>query len=705
MPNYTKCFQAHSKIINLQVRKDDTIAFATTNSGIRIMDLKNCDIKSNILPDELHNTTTAVVFSNDAKVVAFANKNIIHIMVLQTQKILKTIELNDGNVDILSFDPSSDYLIVGTSTGRVLQYRYNSIMPIARLCSFPYHFPDEKILKIDTNFVSAFTFFHDKVACSGYGGSIYVINLHTRENTQIITRSRVKVQTLYFLDEDTLISGNVDGVLEIISLKETKTIKRLNTPFINIKNIVAMPSRDYILVSSNKKFISLINIKTLKVIDNKYLNFDYKIQKILPKNEESILVVLADNTVLSVELPNMKQLKRLIDENKLSSAYQLITKAPMLKGTQEHKRLEEIYAQHMHKATEALICNDTILADGYTSIFKYVSSKKNEIDLLYITFKYYDKFKLLFHENKYALAYSMAEKYPPLKQTIEFKHMEKKWKKSFLNAQKQVLAKNSESARVLLNDYMSVHSKRPLIKFILHKNSELINFLKAIEQKEFQTISTLIKDNQYFANMSYYKALNDDMDANFKESKKLMNIGNTALAKILIKHVEENPKYEKEATLLLEECNSIEELYLAYINNDLFKCYTLLDANPLLKTTELAYKLQNEWKKSIQKCEKFALKGDVTAIEENLGHLLKLVSRQEKTGDLLRLAYQIKISKFINKNLFQAAKEYTSTYTNLFGLDKEIKIIIKLYSNKFSKKITLTSSQARPKPKDFWLYA
>ena len=669
------------------------------------MDLDNYQIKSNILPEKLYSTTRAVAFSYDAKIVAFANKNIIHIMVFQTQKILQTIELDDGDVDILNFDAGSEYLIVGTTTGRVIQYRYNSIMPIARLCSFPYHFPDEKILKINKNFVSAFTFYNDTIACSGYGGSIYVINLHSRENKQIITRSRVKIQTLYFLDEETLISGNVDGVLEIISLNDTRTIKRLNTPFINIQSIVSMPSKDYILVNSNKNFISLINIKTLKVIDNKYLTFDYNIQKVIPNDESSILVILQDNTVLSVELPNIKQLKKLIDDNKLSSAYQLIMKAPILKETREHQRLEKKYSEYMQKATQALICKDTLAADEYVSMFKHLASKKNEIDLLYITFKYYDKFKLLFHENKYALAYAMAEKYPPLKETIEFKNMEKKWKKSFLNAQKQVLAKDLESARVLLNDYMNVVSKRHLIKFILHKNSELINFFKAIEKKEFQTITTLIKENQYFANMSYYKSLNEDMNAIFKESKKLMIKGNTILAKIFIKRLKENPKYEEKAILLFHECNIIEELYSAYIQNDLFKCYTILDANSLLKTTELAITLQDKWKKNVQECEKFALKGNVKKIEQNLDDLLKLVSRQEKTGDLLRLAYQIKIFNFINKNSLQDAKECTSTYTNLFGLDKEIKILIKHYTNKFSKQITLTSSQAKSKPKDFWLYA
>ena len=479
MPKLTKCLKAFSSILSLKVLDNNTIIFATTNSGIRVVETEDCSVLSNILPIELNQETRFVEFSQDAKLVAFVNGTTVHVMLLSTQKVIKTIKV-DSHIEIISFDPSSTYIIIGTSNGRVVQYRFNSSSKLSRLCSFPYLLPDEKFSKKETNFVSAFAFNNDKIACSGYDGAIYVINLHTRDNTKIITRSRVRIETLYFLDNTHLISGNIDGVLEIIDLNETSKIKRLNAPFTKIKNIIAMPNKEFILISSNKNYISLVNIKTLKVIETNYLEFDTKIDKIVQKNEDSLLVILKDATVLNVELLNLNTLKSLINDNKIYEAHKLLQQAPMLRGSKEDTHLQECYEENLEKAVKYIIKGDLNSAGDITRPLMKIPSKKDEVELIYTAFKHYEKFQNFFHEKKYNLVYSMADRFPALKYTLEYKSVEKFWQKNFVEAQKQMLLNNTESARALLSDYIMVPSKRSVIKFILYKNKDFINFLQAI---------------------------------------------------------------------------------------------------------------------------------------------------------------------------------------------------------------------------------
>jgi hypothetical protein len=703
LPKYTKCFKAFSRIINLQ-SLDDTIIFSTTQSGIRTVDKQSCATLTNILPQYLDKTTTATPFSPNEKLVAFANVNSVKVMVLSTQKILTTINLKDESIDIIDFDPTSKYIIIGTNKGRILQYRYNSRLQLSRLCSFPYHFPDEKILKIKDNYVSALTFYEDKMACSGYGGTIYIINLHSRENKLDITRSRVKIEALCFIDNDTLVSGNVDGVIEVISLKSPSDIKRMNAPFTKIKHIVVMPNKDYILISSDKNFISLINIKTLKIVDNKYIEFEQNIDKLIKKDDESLLVVLRDSTVLNVELLNINTLKTLIKTNRLVQAYKLLAKAPMLRGSKEQKKLQEKYEQKLKEAIKYLIKDDKESAQDITKPLMQLASKKDEIKLIYEAFKHYDKFKILFHEKKYPLAYSMCNKYPALKETIEYKSMEKFWQNSFVNAQKQMLLNNTESARVLLNDYLLVSSKRAIIKFILYKNKEFISFLKAIEKKEFKKITNIVKENHTFTNIDYYKALKGEMQENLNEAKSLIKIGNISLAKIIIERLEKDPKYEDIAYSLYQECDDIKKLFDAFNDDNLLLCYTILDAKPSLRTTDLAIHLEELWKQTMDECEKLAIMGKLQELEERLSELKAIASRADKIGDIYRIAYQTKITHLIKTKKYKSAKKYITIYTDLFGLDEEIKNIIKLYVKESSLKITLTSSQAKRKPRDFWLY-
>lgn len=703
MPKLTHCFKAHSSIIDLKVLENGTLIYSTTNSGIRIVDSDDYSVLSNFLPEELHQDTKTT-FSPDGKLLALINKNIIYIMLLENQQIIKKIQIFDDLVDVAHFDYSSNYLIVGTNEGRVLQYRYNSNTQISRLCSFPHHLPDEKPEKVQNNFVSAIASFKDTIASTGYGGTIFVMHLHARDNKLLISRSRVKIETLCFLDEETLISGNVDGVLEIIDLNKPKQIRRLNAPFTKVKHIVPMPNRDYILVASDKNFISLINIKTLKVVDNKYLELDGKIKKLINKDDKSLVVVLEDNSVQNIELLHLDKLRSLIHSNKLYQAYKLLIKAPMLRNSKEEKELEERYKETIKEAIHSMLQGDEIRAKEITNNLKNLSSKKDEIELIFIAFKYYEKFQLMFHEQKLNIAYSMCDKYPALKYTREYKSMEKQWHDKFIQAEKEMHLNNIKAARALLNEYMLVSSKRTLIRFILYKNKEFIGFLRAIENKEFQQVTDLAKKHQTFTELYHYKSLNEEIKNSVSEAQKLIKIGNTHLAQVLIDKLEENPKYAAVAQTLQEQCDAVQKLYTLYNNDDFRKCYTLLDTNKFLKHTDLGEYLEEKWKHLIDKCEKHALNGRIESVETLLKEFRYVASRSDRTGDLLRLASQRKILYFLQQKEYNQAKEYISKYTDIFGVDAELTPLIKRYEVLSHSKIELTSQQKRNKPRDYWLF-
>jgi len=703
LPKSTHCFRAHSSILDLAVLENDTIIFSTKNSGIRVVDKDDYTILSNVLPQELEGASMSV-FSPDGKVVALVKHNIINIMVLKNQKILKVIQVPDERIESVHFDTSSNYLIVGTSEGRVLQYRYNSNTQLSRLCSFPYHFPDERPEKVKGNFVSAITSYKDKVASSGYGGTIFVMGLHVRNDKIVINRSRVRIETLCFIDENTLVSGNIDGVLEIIDLHEPKKIRRLNAPFTKIKHIVVMPNREYILVASDKNFISLINIKTLKVIDNKYLEFDEKIQKLVKKDEKSLLVVLRDKSVQNIELLNLGTLRKLIASNKLYQAYRLLLKAPMLRGSKEEQELEEKYQEIKRQTIQAMLKDDVNYAKELVRNLRTIPAKKDEIDLIFTAFAHYEKFQLMFHEQKLNIAYSMCDKYPALQETREYKSMERKWHETFKKAEKEMMLNNIESARVLLSDYMPVTSKRTLIQFILYKNREFIKFLQAIKKKEFKELSELAKEHQTFASLDHYKSLHEELHDTLLEAKRLIKIGNTHLAQVIIDELEENPKYEGVAQELQTQCDAVQQLYELYNEDKLRKCYTLIDKNSFLASTDLGHYLQEKWNILIIECEIYALKGQLGRLEQALGELKQLPSRSEKIGDLFRLAYQKKIQHETHKKEFTKALATIRTYTTLYGLDLEINRLIKEYVSASKTKLNLTSEQARRKPRDFWLF-
>jgi len=697
------CLKAYSPIIDLEVLENGTIIFATTNSGIRLVDQNDYSVLANILPQEL-DKHTLVAFSPDGKLVAMAKKNTIFIMVLRTQNIIKKIELEGENVDILIFDTSSQYVIVGTTQGRVYQYRFNSSALLSRLCSFPYYLIDEQPKKVENNFVSALVSYKTSIACSGYGGAIFVIDLHSREK-KVIYRSRVrKIEALCFLDKHTLLSGNVDGVLEVIDLRHPKKVRRVNAPFTNIKHIIPMPNSEYVLVASDTHFIALIHIKTLKIIDHKYIEFDEKIKKMLKKDDDSLYVVLADSSVKNIELLNLSTLRHLIEKNKLAKAYRVLVKAPMLRGSKEEELLENRYQQTLQKIIKALLRDDKHKAKEIAKEIENIPSKKEEVHLVFEAFKHYKKLQLMFHQEKLHVAYSLCEKYPALKYTREYKSMEKAWQETFLRAQKEMLLNNKESARVLLGNYMSVTSKRVLIQFILYQNREFIQFLKAVEKREFKELNTLAKGYSSFSFMPQYQSLQQDLAKSVAEARELIMMGNTHLAQILIDKLEEDVQYEELVEVLQKESDSVEKLYELYEAKKELECYKYLDTHEFLKTTDLGIKLELYWHRLVDKGEKYALRGDIKGVEHLFKKFKKLPSRSEKVGDVFRVAYQKRMMIFLEHKKCQEVEKLLHTYTDTFGLDRELKKLIKQYAKVCKQKINLTEKQVRRKPRDYWLF-
>ncbi len=697
-----KCHSAHSKITQLHALNNNTAAYSTKAHGIKIFSPQEHKIKLNLSNKHLNSKTTALAFSDNGKLLAFANSTIIYIIYLSSYKIIKAIRTNKEKIEILSFDPSSTYVIAGSASGRVLQYNFNSASLLSRLCSFPYRTQNEQFLKIRENFVSAIAFHKHKIACSGYGGAIFILDLHSRVKKSVILHGKIRIDALCFLNKETIISGNRDGVVEISSLLDKSINRRINTPFVQIKQIVVMPNPDYIIISSDSNNLALINTKSYKIINNRYIECRDKVAKISLLNSESLIVALTDNTLLDVQLPTLSTLKSLIVHNSLDQAFFLIAKEPMLRDSLEHKLLEEKYQSLLSKAISALIDDDKTSALQLTDMFKNIPEKKDEIRALFRGFENYSRLQTLLWEKKYALAYAICGKYPALKHTVEYRNMENIWRKSLKNAQKQMLLGRGDVAKDIFSLYIAIASKRPLINFILNDNKQFLEFLKAIEIKEFKTINTIVKKNKFFAQMPTYITLNNEIQNNIAKTKECLKVGDTEMAKTYLEKLSDASYLGETVTNLHDQYVNTQKLYGAYKNSDFIACYEILDSYECLKNIELGLFLENHWSKRIIQCEKYALEGNIKAVKQVLGELLKLPTRKEKIGDLLRTSFYSKIELLIEKKSFKKAENIIYTYIDIFGLDSEIKAIKHNFETTSNTTLAIVENQHRKKSRDAW---
>jgi len=697
-----ECLKARSQVTAFSILKDNSIAFSTKTHGAKIFSSTECSVLQNLSIELLGHKTTAVVFSQDRELLAFANANIIYILNTSNKIILQTIRTSEGIIELLYFVKGSPYVIAGTKHGRVMQYRYDGRSQLSRLCSFG-HSKSNNRGRIKNNYVSAITFHNEYIACSGYGGIITILKMNSHANKYNIEASKVRINSLCFLNEHKLISGNAEGIIQIHTLKKYHAVKNIPTPFVSIKEIIVMPNPNFIMVSGDSNKLIIIDTKNAKVVTTSYLVFSQNVHKISLNHESNLLVVLQNNQFIQVVLPNATDIKSFILHNSLDKALQLIERDPMLKGTREHKRVEVMYEKIYTQAVDALINSNIKEARKLINMFEHVESKKEDIESIFKAFRHYSRFKTLYLEKKYALVYAMAEKHPALKRTLQFKKMEETFKETFSFAQKQILLGREDVAKEILSIYATVISKKAILKLILNQNKDFIEFLQAINSKNHSIIDALVKKNEIFTQIPTFTALKNSAQESLQKIQDSINKGEVDDAIEQIKFLVDTPSVKDELQALYRDCKTVKKLQLAYSENDFILCYEIIDTYSSLDSLELTKLLEKHWAKLMNNCENFALKGDIKSIKKSLGNLLRISTRVDKIGDLIRVSFHTKIKGLLANKSFKSAENIIYSYIDIFGADSEIRLIMKSYERVANTKLAITIDQDKKVPRDNWL--
>lgn len=698
----TPCVKTRSKITALSILNNDLVAFSTQIHGAKIFSSDSCKVTKNISIELLGGNTTAVAFNKNSDLLAFANANIIYIVNINNKIILQTIRTNDGVIELISFVPNSSYIIAGTNTGRVMQYRYDGRSQLSRLCSFG-HSKTNAIAQIKNNYVSAFASNKDYFAFSGYGGLITLLKMHSHANKYNIEASKVRVDALCFLDDKRLVSGNADGLVQIHSIKKHQPVKNISTPFVKINKIILMPNPRYIMVSGESNNLIIIDTEIGKVVSTNYLSFKENVSSIMLDYNNDLLVVLDDLKIVKVELPTGEHIKSFILHNQLDKAFEIIEKDPMLQGTREHKRVEVMYEKMLTQAIEALISSNNTLARKLVDSFSTIKSKVDDINAMFKAFEFYPRFKILCIDKNYLLAYAMAEKHPVLKRTLQYKKMEESFKDAFTFAQKQILIGRKDVAKEVLSPFISVVSKKSILQLILNQNEDFIAFLKAVHDKDTKKINALIGKNEHFSQIPTFTELNDSTQKSLDSVKELIKNGQADAAIEMIKSLVNTSTQKETLNELYNQCKLVKKLQASYEANDFKSCYEIIDENDSLDALQLAELLETHWIKLMNTCEEHALKGDIKSIKEVLGDLIGVKTRLNKIGDLIRLSFHIKIKFLLSKKSFKSAENIIYSYIDIFGSDREMLVLMKTYERSSGLKLAISTNQNTRVSRDNWV--
>jgi len=705
MADFTILFQEESTVLALHPLQHGMIGIVTEASGVYQFDPASGSVSKHLRIGEFDHEEHNCAFSPDGALFAFAHTTskgyAIRIIDTGTKTLLRSYGTQDNPVELLAFDATGTYLVAGTTTGRVFLWRTDGNNLLARLSSFPEYTPHLLTLPKE-NYVSAACFHGALLATTGYGGSIVITNIQTLANTKRIKPGKARINALIFRDERHLIAGNEEGVVMSIPVDDNHTIRRVSTGIGPIRHLILLPESGFLLAASAYNHIALVHLDTLELLDARYLTTPSAVKAIVSSGAFRMLIAMENGDVSETELPPFRQFDELMEHGRYADAYTLCDKIPFMKLSGRYRELEAAFDAVYSKAQHFLGENRRDDAVQILMPFMKTASKTKPIRALLSAFDNAPRFVHLVGEQRYSIAYGLLAQYPMLRYTAACEALEHEWQQAYLKAQKLVLQGHDKQARQVFGNFMTVAEKSPYIRLLLQNKALLVAFAKALTAKDFVTLKKLTEREPILKETPSYHAAMESAATIIESIMEAIKTEAYDKAELLCAELLQIPHLAQHHANISRFISRARTLSAAYADADFTACYELLDRATELGVLPLAKTLETEWNERMEACEAAALAGNTAAIKERLGPLVALASRSEKVGNLLRISYQMQIKYLISKERMQYAGSSIERYIDLFGIDNEVRQLIRLLSLK-DEELYLNEAQMQNRPRNLWL--
>lgn len=623
--------------------------------------------------------------------------NVLHIVDLNQKKLLNRFELDQQSPTAIAFSPDGSHFVCGTDQGRVLLWRYDTNTMVSRLHSFPEY--TSLYTKPKINFVSALAFQDNLLATSGYGGNIVVTDYRSQTQTQRFHPGAMKNQAIVFYN-DALVCGNQDGVLLKISRNKKFPNQRLATALGPIVHLLRVGSTPFVLAASQQRSLTLVNIETMKVLKERYIELDHPITWICKDNNEHLIIGTQTGELYEFDLQPIAQLEALIDSNAYAEAYRFCAEEPLLQESALYMLLESIFHNAMEKALNALEKGSIDQVKELLEPFKNIKSK--EIAPLLNAFSYVERLRFLYESRKFSPFYGLAEHFLLLQSTTFYKQAEKMWAERFTKAQKLILLGKTKEAQKELEPFAAVNSKRPLIQLLIHHFDIMKIYSKAIQVRDYHLLNQLTHQYPILRKLpSYLQLIGEagELKDAITEAFKNQTFDHAFL---LLHELGNIVQYEETYSELKKFSIQASNLHHAITQQNWRSAYHILDSHPELMILPWAQEQERQWQEKLQLCEGYAIRGDIISIKTTLENLMNLPARYERIGNILRMAYQIQL-KILQSKKQKSFSAGVTNYCKLFGIDTEIRQLLKK-AKKDNLATQLDPSHLHLQKRDEWLH-
>jgi len=487
----------------------------------------------------------------------------------------------------------------------------------------------------------------DYLACGGVDGEIYLINLEIAKQVAKLKRHKDFITDIDFVDEDYICAGSYDkGVLfynlssfnkkeRFLHIKPTRKVKKENYLITSdeICDVIKWDeykhtSKDrvdfyrkfadfwvdenFLLVLSPKK-VMIYDLEKEVILNDGFIEFE-DMDKIAFYNDKLIISTTAGEIFVRNVFEEENELADSILKEDFKKAYELIDKNPFLIRSGSYLRLKRYEEVLLKRAAKLFEINEAEAIESLQPLLR-VPAKRAEIERFIEHYKNLLKFKNAVLSGNYALAYLLANRYEELKNTKYYKLLELKWEMAYNKAYELIKEDKVSEAKEILEPFMAVSEKLPVIELLLKKGKILKLFKEKLAKRDFAGAYELINQYPELKESVEYQKLMEYAKRLYERALKLLEEENFEKAKKAATLLKEIKEYKDKAQEILDRLETISKFLSLVAENRIDEALYMAEVYEFLRKLKTYKEIQEKFRKTMKEAEKLMLLNKNKALE------------------------------------------------------------------------------------------
>ncbi len=536
-----------------------------------------------------------VKISKDGTYLIVTVNNLITLWDLKRKKMIKNFK-EEKEVLCIGFDNENNYFASGDIAGKIFLYNLNIKKKVAQVAKYK-DFINDLAISDDLNEIVAGCF--DKC--------VLFVNLTSfnKKERYLHIKPVKKVENRSYV-------VSADEISDIVKWDLIKIDKKDRVDFYREFRDFWIDSDILVILGANK--IMLYSLEREVILNDKFEEF---------ANGDKIAVigkymVVSDMNGVLYYRDLFEEEKDLLDailREDFKKAYELIDANPFLRRSQGFERLEKMVELFIKRA-KSLFETDPAEAVKMLDKLIEVPHLRSKIKEIISHYSNLIKFKNAVKSGNYALAYTIANQYPLLKETKYYQLLEKKWQITFNKAFKLIEEGRISEAKELLEPFMAVTEKLPLIELLLREANIIKLMREKLAKRDFKGFFDLVKAHPELKNTAEYQNVINYANKLYQKALEFLEKEEFDKAKKAALILQDFPDFKDKAQKILEKIEIILK-FLGYMaNKEYEKALELVELYPFLKNLKSYKEFIKKRNEKILKAEELANSGKVNeAIE------------------------------------------------------------------------------------------